>query len=196
MKEIEESAEDWQMGLLARLVNKAMRKWVSAMNAGSKLGRPGTMVLINQFRYTMNPYGSPTTTPGGKGQDYASSLDVKLKRDTKYEKRGFLYEEERTVAMATHFSVEKSRVCPPKLEGKYQMWLADTSEGKTGDTNDEKVVLEYGLKYGTVERKKGYTACGRVFKTQDAVMESMRNDRGFYWELRRRTIERMHDAEE
>lgn len=50
-KEIETSAEDWQMGLAARMNNKACRKWMSLLMARSRVpGGAPALLMLNQFR--------------------------------------------------------------------------------------------------------------------------------------------------
>ena len=195
MKEIEESTENWQMGLAARLVNKGLRKWISAMTAAGAKGRIPTMILINQIRYNIGGWGNPEVTPGGKGQDFASSLDLYLKQDKKEDIKGFLYEGDKTVAMNTHFAVSKSRVCPPKLEGKYRMWVADTVNGKTGDTDDVAVVFGYAKKYGLLKKEKTESVLlGKKFKTQKAVLEEMYANDAYFKEVRDATLEVMYET--
>ena len=195
MAEIEESTEKWQMGLAARLVNKGLRKWISAITAAGASGRPPTMVLINQIRYNIGGWGSPEVTPGGKGQDFASSLDLYLKQDKKEDIKGYLFEGDKTVAMNTHFAVSKSRVCPPKLEGKYRMWLADTVNGKTGDTDDVAVVFDYAKKYGLLKKEKTESVLlGKKFKTQKAALEELYKDSAYFVQVREATLEVMYET--
>lgn len=195
MAEIENSMESWQMGLAARLINKALRKWISAMTAAGATGRPPTMVLINQIRYNISGWGSPEVTPGGKGQDFASSLDLYLKQDKKEDTKGFLHENDKTVAMNTHIAVSKSRVGPPKLEGKYRMWLADTVNGKTGDTDDVAVVFDYAKKYDLLKKEKTDSVLlGKKFKTQKAALEEMYANDIYFKEVREATLEVMYET--
>ncbi len=193
--EIENSMESWQMGLAARLINKALRKWVSAQTAAGGKGIVPTMVLINQIRYNISGWGAPETTPGGKGQDFASSLDLYLKQDKTEDIKGFLHENDKTVAMNTHIAVSKSRVCPPKLEGKYRMWLADTINGKTGDTDDKAVVFGYTKKYDILKKEKTeYNLLGKKFKTQKAALEELYKDDEYFVKVREATLEAMYEA--
>ena len=68
--EIEESTESWQMGLAARLINKAMRRWNASLNRMSQEvdGSGPLLLCLNQFRLKIGVmYGDPRTLPGGKG---------------------------------------------------------------------------------------------------------------------------------
>jgi len=66
------------MGVQARLINKFLRKLTSALNnKGVDIIVKPTIVLINQIRHKIGGYGDPTTTPGGMGQDFAISVDIR-----------------------------------------------------------------------------------------------------------------------
>src|SRR5699024_10709110 len=75
-KEIEGSNEDQQMGLLARLMAKGLRKITKAAN------EHGTMVIfINQVREKIGVmYGNPETTPGGKSLPFYASVRMKINK--------------------------------------------------------------------------------------------------------------------
>ena len=79
-KEVEESMEKWQQGLQARLVNKFIRKVQASANAVYQdYGRMVTQVWINQVREKIGVmFGDNTTIPGGKGQGFATSVEVKM----------------------------------------------------------------------------------------------------------------------
>jgi RecA/RadA recombinase len=65
----------------ALLLNKALRKWTSAQSElGVDADQVPTIVLINQIRHTMDAFGSPEVMPGGKGQDFATSIDIRFAR--------------------------------------------------------------------------------------------------------------------
>lgn len=78
----------------AKIVSRAMRKWVSAINGQKDTGAYlPTVWCINQLR--TGGLGSPTgrtydMQTGGKAANYATSLDVKLRSSEKYD-RGYFY---------------------------------------------------------------------------------------------------------
>lgn len=79
--EVEASADEWQRGLAARIVNKMIRKIIAAMKrARMKRGRSPTVILINQERIDLSvKFGSNFTIPGGKGQGFAATLALRLR---------------------------------------------------------------------------------------------------------------------
>jgi recombination protein RecA len=78
--EIEESSEKVVPGGQARLMNRAIRTFNSAMNTvGQETGRKPTLILVNQLRHKIGVmYGSPDTMPGGFGQEFAAALVMKF----------------------------------------------------------------------------------------------------------------------
>lgn len=168
-EEIEASTEDWQMGLAARLINKALRKWVSSMNAPGCLSiRRPTIFLINQIRMKIGViFGSPETKPGGKGQEFASSLDIRTSAGAYYFKRASgeikknPKEKEITdvpVYADMAFVVKKSKVCPARMEGSFQLWVEDSPEDGhlAGDIDDSKVVWALAKKFSLIEQVKSW----------------------------------------
>lgn len=65
--------EDQFMGLLARLMSKAMRKFVPLVGETNTL-----LVFINQVRSKINAYGDPQTTTGGVALDFSASGRIKV----------------------------------------------------------------------------------------------------------------------
>jgi recombination protein RecA len=129
-KEIEESMEKWQQGLQARLLNKFCRKTQSSVNSAAKdFGRVPTQLWINQLRMKIGVmFGNPETMPGGMGQGFVSSCEVKLWSsgyDIKEVEAIGGDEKDLQVAdsVRINFSVEKNKTAPPKGKGSYSMKL-------------------------------------------------------------------------
>src|SRR4029077_4971497 len=78
--ELGKAAEDGEtMGRNAKLMNSGLRKWTAALTQKGlgKKPRP-TIICINQLRSKVDLYGGDTM-PGGRGLDFATSLDIKFK---------------------------------------------------------------------------------------------------------------------
>lgn len=150
--ELENTAEKWQQGLAARLMNKALRAWVSRMNSSGieKLKRM-TLLLLNQIRYKIQTFGDPMTRPGGKGQDFAAVIELKM-WSGKYEQDAL----GNTLGSVVCMHVTKNKTGPTaKMEANFRLWLRDCAiDGepkKVGDTEEEKVLFDYGLKFDTIK---------------------------------------------
>ena len=70
MKELEDSAEDAQMALQARLIGKAVRKGTQAILDERKRQHYPAVVFINQWRNRMTMMGDPRTLPGGNAPKF------------------------------------------------------------------------------------------------------------------------------
>lgn len=68
----------------ALLLNKAFRKWTAAVNSlGASETKKPTLLLINQIRLTMDQF-HPEALPGGEGQKYVTSMDVRFAAGKKH----------------------------------------------------------------------------------------------------------------
>lgn len=182
-KELESSAEDWQQGLLARLMNKALRAWVSQMNAtGIERLKRTTFLLINQIRFKIGVYGDPTTRPGGKGQDYAAAVELKMWAG-KYEQDAL----GNTLGAIVCVNGTKNKTGPSaRQEGNFRLWLRDCEidgvKKFVGDTEEPRVVMDYGLKFGVIKHDgkryeiEGLDMAGPALTSQAAVLELLEKD--------------------
>lgn len=150
--EIEESTEKWQQGLQARLLNKATRKWNGALNfSGKKFGRRPTLVMINQLRMKIGiMFGNPETLPGGMGQGFVTSIEVKfwsgpveLEENTK-----------KPLWTTKRFKVEKNKVSPAYQSGEFIIVIAPTEWKKVGDFMDEEYVYVEMERHGLLKFEK------------------------------------------
>ena len=176
-KEIEESAEKWQQGLMARLMNKALRRWASGQTVveiESETGSKPTLLLINQVRDKIGVmYGDPSTMPGGKGQRFANSLVLRFRGGKKTK----LEDTKETVNQLVHVKVDKSKVCPPDENADFVIWLREHQGNIPGTTSEPKIVMESALKEGIIDRQKsGYEFAGQKFTSQKAILALLTED--------------------
>jgi len=78
-KELEDSADQCQVGGKAKLLNQAFRRWAAALNTVSRTEIGPAVLCINQPRDSMLLFGNPETVPGGRGQKFYSSITVRMK---------------------------------------------------------------------------------------------------------------------
>lgn len=188
--ELESSAFDWQQALQAKLVNKALRAWQSVINAAGvdKMKRL-TFLFLNQVRFKIVKFGDPTTKPGGKGQDYAAVLELKM-WGGKYE----LDDLGNTLGVVVCAHVQKNKTSPTvRQEANFRLWLRDCEydgeQKKAGDTDEEIVLLDYGLKfkvlvydgktysvdgYETVEKLTSRAALLQILRTDPEIRKHVR----------------------
>jgi RecA/RadA recombinase len=190
--ELEESAERWQQGLQARLINKALRSWVSAMNAAGVLQRKRvTFLLVNQIRFKIGVmFGDPTTRPGGKGQDFAVVLELKMWAGK------FAQDElKNTLGVVVCMDVEKNKTAPTDhMKSNFRLWLRDhvTEGGATiaaGDTDELKVLMDYALRFEIIKHEGGkYEWGGKKVTSREAIMETLATDADCRENLRRELL--------
>ena len=159
MEELEASSEDWQMGLAARLNNKAFRRWGGYLNRVSQKGKLGPCVIcINQFRMKIGvQFGDPRTLPGGMQQLFNSAIIVYTK-SAKYDDEG--KKELSTVKLSG--VCKKNKTYIPRQNFAYDLTLKNTSDLTIGEIDNIKQLMSYGKKYGLIKSVGGKT----VFKEE------------------------------
>jgi len=148
--EIEESAEKWQMGVMARLMNKALRKWTSAINSyGMESNQACTIALINQMRVNLGGYHPTPTSPGGRGIDFFQSAEVRFKKVDYITTKG----SDRPLGIEVEFVVKKNKTWPILPGGKFKMYFVGTRGSySVGDTNNDEQVLRAAAYWNLVDK--------------------------------------------
>jgi len=187
MKEIEASSEDWQQGLQARLLNKFMRKLLALINApGLNVDQRPTIILINQIRLKIGVmFGSNETKPGGLGQDFATSMDLKFWA-SKYEKTGEKEDDAgATLSVLVNLKSEKNKTSTSQQHGSFRLWLVNEDGHVPGDTEEFGVVCGLAKDNGLFgSSKDGWCLQGTPYKTLKEVISVMRNDQSVFHSIR------------
>ena len=180
-KEIETSAEEWQQGLQARLVNKMVRKIIgSASSVRTTHRKFVTQIWINQYRDKIGggPFGGGKTTPGGKGQRFATSVEVEFFTSDAEEEivsdfsaMGKDDQVKHVVRRRVNFAVVKNKTAPAGIKGSFRMATADVAEIKAGDILEQEYMFKLAVALGLVEKKgpTKYVFRGKEFVSQSAV---------------------------
>jgi recombination protein RecA len=161
--EIEQSAEKWQVGTHARLMNKAMRKWVSAQNSGS-LDKPfmPTILLINQIRMKVGViYGSPETSPGGKGIEFAASMIIRCKR-----KQWIEDAMKRPVGHEMEITVKKNKTAPPNRTAGFTFFFNGHDSQVAGSSNVSEQIIKQAEFWGLIKRQGSWYTLAKDIKAQ------------------------------
>tara|TARA_R110000824_G_scaffold2568_2_gene11797 strand:+ start:8429 stop:9553 length:1125 start_codon:yes stop_codon:yes gene_type:complete len=165
--EIEESSEKWQVGVHARLMNKAMRKWGSGMNHVSMGKRTApTILLINQIRMKVGVvYGSPETSPGGKGLDFHADIICKVK------KKGFLEDGKGGAPLGQQMEVvfKKNKTAPPNKSCLFSLYFRETLDYMPGASNIAEQVIAVAEYWGLITRSGSWFILPDKKKYQGAV---------------------------
>jgi recombination protein RecA len=188
-KEREDSAEDHQVAVQARLINKMLRVWTASQSevASRSGGYECTIILVNQVRQKISMF-PVDVKPGGVGQDFATSLDIKLHQgDYKFDKTG------RPLFQFSKFQVEKNKVGMPKMEGIYRMCVTEHPGRMPGDTWDDEVVFDAAKANGFLEQLDDgkLRVLDQEFDDEDEIKALLLRRTGFYRRLRANALDLM-----
>ena len=185
------------IGRNAMLMNAAWRKWTSAFHSlGIDNPYKPTVLAINQIRHKVGQnYGSPETLPGGLGQGYASTVDLRFSAgppsfvvyDEKKEKfvvkqkaykSTFRPKPDQTPDFITvNWRITASGHCPPGRSGEFNYWLKNAHGHRCGDPDNGLQLWEYCKRYDLIE-VEGHTKrlYGHESRTFDGLRELFRAD--------------------
>lgn len=191
--EIEASFGNLQVAVLARLVNKFLRKVGSAQSAQGGLNNSSaaTVLLVNQLRDTIAPYGPREVQPGGRGLKFATSVEIRLRRlkIRSHQRRG----EKHSPAIQIAFQAKKNKTSTPFKEGTYWLWVQGWDDDGIyrvpGDVEDKETVIEMAKDLGLFNQSDDFISFGdRSFETMTEVAEMYDEDWSFASALRAATL--------
>ena len=140
----EASMSDDFVGLQARLVNKMLRRIIPITSKARDLGKPVTLLFINQVRAKIGgrSFQPQVSMPGGFMQKLVATLNIRFYTKMYTKVAGI-------PAKVTHtITLEKNKAGLAKRSGEYTVILAPHQGFKAGDVDDLAVVIEYGKKTG------------------------------------------------
>jgi len=193
--EVEESSEKWQMGVLARLMGKALRKWTSGLNSYGLLGQTKcTIILINQMRISFGGYHPTTTSPGGRGLDFFESLEVRFKKNAPIEEPG----SKRPIGISVEFVIKKNKTAPLGTGGLFSLYFVPVpGRYNIGSTDIDAQVLQLAAFWGLIKKGgawytfpndtkvKGKEAAAAVLKDNPLLLEELQKiimERELVWQ--------------
>jgi len=186
------------VGRNAALLNSAWRKWISAINSlGIKNARKPTILCINQVRQKVGVnFGSNETMPGGVGQAFATSVDIrfsggasayvvydekKAKWVAKKKGYGSTFKPARYTTpdfVNINFRVTASGIGPAGAIGEFNYWLKSVHGHRMGDP-DNGLQLWERSKYNNMIKQEGGKKhlFGVEARTLDELKEAFRADK-------------------
>lgn len=197
----------------ALLMNKALRIWPSAVcDLGVAESKKPTIILINQVRQTMDAFASPEVLPGGKGQDFATSLDIRF-ASKKYH---YLVENDKgeiedkcksfgsrwkpdaddtPYYVEINYRVTSSGICPNGRYGQFNYWLRKGHGRRLGDPDNIDKMWDYVKRLKLMEKEgRGYRLFHIEESTQTKIKESFYADRDAQTKVWAEIVEKLIDV--
>lgn len=187
--EVEKSMEDEQMGINARFWNKAIRKFLAAMN--SNPNKIITLIVINgvydKVGFVM---GNPETSSNGKQLKYAKTLSVHFRAGQTHK----LKNPENGVELPSgrHYFLKTSKfklgVYP--LDSEIYVPLSDIDGAERNKPDETHQIIELASKLCLVDKKGSWFYVGEEkFQGKDALIQALREDVAFIDSLREKLYE-------
>ena len=159
--ELDASMDQQSMGLHPRLINKLMRCATARIkrNLYDSSAPTTTVVCLNQIREKIGvSFGSPETSPGGRGKEFAYSVIIRL-----YSSAGDALKEDITLngikrkirfGQNVKFRVEKNKASGSQYEeGEFLYYIKPYKGHKVFSFNNAEASFDYGVYYGIIEAR-------------------------------------------
>ncbi len=168
--EIDGNVGDSHVGLQARLMSQAMRKFTGVLNRSNTV-----LIFINQIRMKIGVmFGNPETTTGGNALKFYSSLRLDIRRI------GQIKDGQEVVGNRTKVKVVKNKVAPPFKLAEFDIVYGE-GISKTGDLLDlaveQDIVDKSGAWYSYNDERigQGRENAKRFLKDQPEMMADIEN---------------------
>jgi len=170
--------EDMQVGVGARLTNKFFRRIGKAMKRSLvEDERPILGLVINQWRDQIggwSPQGTPKTTPGGQGKNYAYFVRVEARRGDWLTGS----DNKSKVGQEMKYYTAKNKSAAPHKTAHVDFYFEPYKDFEPGDFDNAKEVVSTALLYGVLENpaQGSYTYRDQKWRGIESVKSAVRDD--------------------
>ena len=154
--ETDSSMEDQQIGLAARGMNKGLRKLTAEFNRIVQTHEHApAVIMINQMRERIGVmFGSPETSPGGRGREFFASLRIKLWPEAL--SKALKNDAEEIVARTSSCKIEKNKVNGVYGQTRFQIYVKDHGRFGKGTIDDSQELLETAVRFGVLQQSGAF----------------------------------------
>ncbi len=140
--EIDGNVGDQHVGLQARLMSHAMRKFTGVLNRTNTV-----LIFINQIRMKIGVlFGNPETTTGGNALKFYSSIRIDIRKTTQ------IKEGQDVIGSQTKVKVVKNKVAPPFKQAEFDIVYGE-GISRSGD------LLDLGVSQGLIDKSGAWYTC-------------------------------------
>ena len=133
--EIDGNVGDQHVGLQARLMSHAMRKFTGVLSRTNTV-----LIFINQIRMKIGVmFGNPETTTGGNALKFYSSIRIDIRKTTQ------IKEGQDVIGNLSKVKIVKNKVAPPFKQAEFDIVYGE-GISRTGD------LLDLGVAQGLVDK--------------------------------------------
>ncbi len=116
--------ESKQMGGPQRMLQDMLLRFQMANNKFFRLGEtPFTLISTNQIREKPTQYGDPEYTPGGRGKDFVSSINIRLRQGD------WIKEGKEIVGQVVKYKISKNKIYKRMRAGEVDFYFDDNNAG-------------------------------------------------------------------
>lgn len=195
-EEAEKAMDEHTTATGARLLNQFIRKVGPAgLRRHDGTDRPFTGIIVNQWRDQIGGFqrfGTPRTTPGGKGKNYFFYARIEVTREEwKTEKRPGI-EDPVKVGQRIRYKTVKNKSAAPQQSAHVDAYFRDApSLGfRRGDYDTVKDCTDTAIDAGVVDRAGSwYRFAGQQYQGREAFADALRAEPALRDRLYRNVLE-------
>lgn len=190
--EIQNATGDASIGEGARILNRAFRKWTSAIHASwrEKITKDENIIvptiwMTNQVRQKVGVlFGNPEVRPGGLGQGFVTSVEVRTSGGKSA--KDYKQEDDDSVDVKLKFQCKKNKTAPAMKKGEYRMVVRDTEIFSVGEVIDYDDVFNDALRHGIIEQisTRKFSFNGHEYSSKKSLKEEWVRDKDLYREVK------------